>query len=289
MSRFGSNLMQSAGLSKVATTSQTLTIIPETRLNALFVAGPPDQVRDVENVLKVLDAAELPEQLRDRAPRTIPVLHADASQVAEIVRNVYKTELEGEQPQGDRNNPIAMMFGGGRSSSGRGSNAREQIKMTLGVDTTTNQLIVSASDSLFKQVEALVQELDKAAMEARQTVRVVNVQTANAEAVQQALTTMIPKLTVSAGSGRSSSSRSSSGSRTSSSSGPTPPFFGGGPSPFGGGPSPFGGGGPSGDQIRQMILQRMQQGGGFPGRSSSGFTPGSRFGSSGGRSDGGRR
>ena len=278
MSRFGSSLMQSAGLSSVATTSQTLQIIPETRLNALFVAGPSDEVRDVENVLKVLDASELPEQLRDRAPRTIAIYHADATQVADIVRSVYSDEMEADRDRGgDRGNPIAMMFGGRGSS--RTTNAREQVRLTLGVDTTTNQLIVSANDSLFRQVEELVKELDNAAFEARQTVRVVNVQTSNAEAVQQALTTMIPKLSVSTSSGRSTSARTTGAS---SNSGARPPGFGGGASP---------------DQIRQMIMQRLQQGGGGPGgRSSSGFQPGGRtsqrgssgFNPGGGRFGGGR-
>ncbi|NOX54106.1 MAG: hypothetical protein GXP27_06630, partial [Planctomycetes bacterium] len=263
LSRFGSSVMQSTGLSNVAST-ETLQIIPETRLNALFVSGPPDKVRDVENVLKVLDASELPEQLRDRAPRTIPVEYADATQVAEIIRSVYAVEMGQSQQSSARGGtppggPLAAFLG--RGGSRGGSRAAEQVKLTLGVDTSTNQIIVSCNDSLYRQIEALVKELDQAAYEARQTVRVVTVQHANAEAVQQALTSMIPKLSITTSTGTSSVSSS----RTSRP-GTPPPRVGGGPSP---------------DQIRAFFLQRlrerMSQGGRSPfSRGSSGFRPPSR-------------
>ncbi len=265
LSRFGSNMLQSTGLSGV-TSTETLQIIPETRLNALFVSGPPDKVRDVENVLRVLDASELPEQLRQRTPRIIQVQYADASQVAEVIRNVFAVEMQGEQqrPTG----PFAA-FGRGRPSGPRGPN---QVRLTLGVDTSTNQIIVSCDESLYRQIEALVKELDRAAFEARQTVRVVAVQAADPEAVQQALTSMIPKVTITAGSSTTSTTtRSTSRTRSRTGSPGRPPF-----------------GGPPPDQLRAMMIQRMRQflqGGGGRGfrppggsRGPSRFSPRSPFG-----------
>jgi len=129
------------------------------------------------------------------------------------------------------------------------------------VDIGTNQLIVSASDSLFRQVEALVQDLDRSAFDARQTVRVVPVQNSDGDVTLQALTSLIPKLSITTTTG---STASKIPSRTSSSS-------------SAGRPSPFGGGGPGSDQLRQMIMQRMSQRlgqGGTPSRGGSSFRPG---------------
>ncbi|MFP6704141.1 MAG: secretin N-terminal domain-containing protein, partial [Planctomycetaceae bacterium] len=63
ISSLGSSLMDMTGINSLQSGPMALRIIPETRANALFVAGPADQVADVESVLKILDAAELPAQL----------------------------------------------------------------------------------------------------------------------------------------------------------------------------------------------------------------------------------
>ena len=75
--------------------------------------------------------------------------------------------------------------------------------MTLGVDSRTSALIVSASDSLFKQVENLVATLDDAAMDAKRTVKIVTLENTNSSAIQQAVSALLPKASVSTGAGAS--------------------------------------------------------------------------------------
>jgi type II secretory pathway component GspD/PulD (secretin) len=197
----GRGLADMTGLSDLGSGPQTLRIIPDLRSNSLFVMGPADMVQDVEEVLKILDSSELPGTLRDRVPRMITVDSADVDEVAAIVRDVYRDYLESPQQRagGDRNNPLAMLMGmqGGGGDQRRGGGRTPEVRMTLGVDRRTNQLIVSAEDSLFRQVEALVQSLDAAAQAAQQTVRVVKLEHTQANVVQEALQSMIPKVSVS--------------------------------------------------------------------------------------------
>lgn len=198
----GRGLAEMTGLSNLASGPQTLRIIPETRSNSLFVMGPADVVKDVEEVLRILDASELPETLRDRVPRMITVEHADVDDVAAIVRDVYRDYLEsGQLGGGNRNvNPLALLMGaqGGGGDGGQRRGGRyPEVRLTLGVDRRTNQLIVSAEDSLFRQIEALVRSLDAAAEAAQQTVRVVKLEHTRAAVVQETLASMIPKVTVS--------------------------------------------------------------------------------------------
>jgi|GEM_PF-1326710 len=262
------NLLGMMGLSQLTATPQTLRIIPEVRQNALFIAGPPDQIQQIEEVLKVLDASELPESLRDRVPRMIPVEFANVSDVAAIVRDVYKEELEGVQaaaPQGrgrggrgggGSDNPLAALFGGG--GGGEAVNAqRRGIQMTLGIDTQSNSLIVSASDSLFRQVEALVATIDLAAEDSASTVRVVPLENGNPAIVQQTLTSLIGKIRVST---TTSGSTPAATSTPGQSTGSTPSSAG------------------QSDAMRQMFEQRMRErmsegsrGGGDSGRSFRGF------------------
>ncbi len=214
----------SAGLFSMSTTStglvgssQRLRIIPETRSNALFVSGPALKVQDVEELLKILDSSELPESLRDRIPRLIPVEHADAAQVAEIIKEVYQADMSGETRNTGGGSGTRGGGGTGRRDTlvGNGNNRGRQnrprlsaARLTVGVDTRTNQLVVSASDALHRQIQALVQSLDRAALEAKPTVRVVKLATANSLVVQQALGSLFPKIKVST-TGRSSSSAAS--------------------------------------------------------------------------------
>ena len=291
-SSLGSSLMDMTGINSLGTGPNALRIIPETRANALFVSGPPDQIADVESVLKILDAAELPAQLRARAPRYINVEHADVNEVAQIVRDVYKEELassgrsgggggssrggssRGGSRGGSSSNPFAMfMGGGGGSSRGRGGNSggRSGVRMTLGVDSRTSALVVSASDSLFKQVENLVQTLDAAAMEAKRTVKIVTLENTNSSAIQQAVSALLPKASVSTGAGanRPSSFGTSSRSGRSGRSGST-------------------GGSSQAARMQQFMQMRGRGGsGGFGGR--TGSTRGSSRGGSsrGGSSRGG--
>src|SRR5262249_47098162 len=133
-----------------------------------------------------------------RVPRMIPVEHADVTEIADIVRDVYREHLEGGQGQGGNrggvfnNNPMAAMFAGmNQQQQGSGGRGRQR---SIRVDTRTNQLVVSASDSLFRQVEVLVKSLDESANKARRTVRVVSLQNSNSSVVQQTLGSLLGKV-----------------------------------------------------------------------------------------------
>jgi type II secretory pathway component GspD/PulD (secretin) len=177
-----------------------LRIIPEVRSNALFISGSEEEVNQVMEALRVLDSSELPESLKDRVPRMIAVEHADVVDVAEIVRDVYKEQIEGgQQPGGQQGqnrggqfNPMAMFMGGGpqQQQQPRG----RAVQLSIGVDTRTNTLIVSASDAMFRQVEALVEALDHSANQARRTMKVVSMQNANSAVVQQTLASLMGKV-----------------------------------------------------------------------------------------------
>ncbi|MCC7425140.1 MAG: hypothetical protein IT428_33135 [Planctomycetaceae bacterium] len=222
LSSLSGKLVDMTGLGS-ATSGDVLRIIPDERTNSLFVSGPQSKVRDIENMLKIIDASEVPESLRDRIPRTIPVKHADVRQVAEMVREVFKDYMEDPrqaQMRGAGGNPFAaMLMGGAAGNNSRG--ARNQgIRLTLAVDTTTSELIVSCDDALFREIEGVVADRDKAAKDVEPTVRIVALDDANRAVVQQALQSMNPKIIVSTtGGGRGFRGQQSSGDSSQSGSG----------------------------------------------------------------------
>jgi type II secretory pathway component GspD/PulD (secretin) len=259
-------------------------IIPETRLNALIVEAAPADLDTVENLLKILDQGDVPETQVSPKPRLIPVQNSSASQIADIVKEVYQERLAGASRQRQPSpEDFIQMLRGGSSSGSRGSsssrrNPNDQLpKMTIGVDERTNSLIVSAPNALFEEVRQLVETLDQATSESNTAVKVVTMRRSNPATVQKALTAIAGEKVKSQRQGESSSSSSSSrdggsrdgGSRSSgdssfadqmrqraeffnslrggssgSSSGDRPSFFGG--SRDGGSSRSFGGGFPFG-------------------------------------------
>ncbi|MBC8290987.1 MAG: hypothetical protein H8E37_11795 [Planctomycetes bacterium] len=268
ISSMGRSVANMSGLDGLLNSPTTLRIIPDTRSNSLFVTGPPHLVNECEEMLKILDASELPEQLRERAPRYIPVKHADIADVADMIEDIYKEEMNPPQQRsnqrggGGGSNPLAAMMG---AATGGGGAAR--VKLTLGVDSRTSRLIVSCSEPLFNQIRTMVEDIDLAAKDANRTIRVVKLENANSEILQQTLGSLMPRVRVS----RSSTSSRSNGQSNNGNNG-----------------------GDNGaadaarkaqeDAFRRAIQQRMQQGG----QSGRGGQPGS-FGGRGGQQPGGSR
>jgi hypothetical protein len=246
VSSFGSSLMGMTGLGNMAASPQTLQIIPELRLNALFVSGPKAKVREVEEMLKVLDSNELPDSLRNKSSHIVQLEYADAQEVYDVLKDVYKGYLEdgSNNPQA---NALAMLMGGGRGRND--PNQKPKAQLALGIDKRTNQVIVWGDENLFKEIESLALNLDDAAQEAKRTVRVLSLQNTNSSVVTSALGQLMPKVKVSSSGPRTSTS-SSSGNGTS----PGTTSSGGNSTPSPQIPN-------QDQQMREMFRQRMMQGG----------------------------
>jgi type II secretory pathway component GspD/PulD (secretin) len=266
LSSMGRGIMGMSGLDSVLSGPQTLRIIPDVRSNSLFVSGPPHQIDEVEDVLRILDASELPEQLRDRAPRYIAVKHAQVDEVAEIIRDVFKEELTPPQPVqqqrgGGGANPFAALMGGGGSAA-----SAPKVQMTLGIDYQNSRLYVSSNDPMFQQVSAMVEEIDSAALEARRTIRVVPLQHASSAIIQQTIGSLLPRVRVSSSSTSGRAASSSGGGNTGSSNNEQQQ---------------------AAEQLRQQFIQRALQGGGGGRPGGGGGRPGGG-GTQGGGRPGGR-
>ncbi|MFO1041862.1 MAG: secretin N-terminal domain-containing protein [Planctomycetaceae bacterium] len=260
LSTLGRGMMNATGLNQTLGGANDLRIITDIRANALFVTGPREQIAEVEAMLELLDSSELPESLRDRVPRSIPIEFAEVDDVADIVESVFKDSMTPD-PQaqqggnGQRFNPLAMLMGGGQGGSG--GRKDPGVQLSIGVDRRTSHLIVACNESLFRQIESLVKSIDERARDARQTVRVMHLETADPTLVSSTLTSLIPKVTITAT--RGGANRKNQGEQP--------------------------GGGAQPDAVRDpQLIQRMQQGQGS--RNRGGGTGGSgqrpNFGNGGG-------
>jgi hypothetical protein len=203
-----------------------VSIIPDPRLNALMVLAKSKDIDMIEQLLQVIDQQASPENVQTvAAPRFIPVKNSDAAELATVVRQVYASRLAADASQPRQPSPEDLIRalrggrGGGRGGSGGNQNNRgEEQKMTIGVDTRTNSLIVSAPNYLFEEVKTLVEELDSAVLTSDETVRVVTLKRANADLVQRSLVSVLGDSATTNRTGSSTSSNSGSQSSRSGSS-----------------------------------------------------------------------
>lgn len=147
-------------------------IVPDSRLNALFISASAADLDLIERLLTYIDQNETPETQVARKPRLIPVRYTSATEIEKVVRQVYSDRLIGGGGSGGQaRQPSpedfirALRGGGGRGGRGGGGSdeAEDVNKLALGVDERSNSLVVSAPQPLYEEVEALVHLLDQAA------------------------------------------------------------------------------------------------------------------------------
>ena len=172
-------------------------ITPDTRLNALIVRATPTDQDTIYQLLQVLDLGDPPENLAAPKPRMIPVYNTQAEEVANVVRQVYQDRMTTGAGGGMGGPPNPAQFiqalqnlrggRGGRGGGGGRNTADEVTKMSIGVDSRTNSLVVVAPDALFQEVKELVGDLDQGALNSNQTLQVVTLQRLSPDAVRRSL------------------------------------------------------------------------------------------------------
>src|SRR5690606_22924107 len=245
-------------------------IVPDSRLNALFISASAADLDLIERLLTYIDQNETPETQVARKPRLIPVRYTSATEIEKVVRQVYSDRLIGGGGSGGQaRQPSpedfirALRGGGGRGGRGGGGSdeAEDVNKLALGVDERSNSLVVSAPQPLFEEVEALVHILDQAASTTGdQSSFMYTAKRTSPAAIQQALQAIagdkVKVVTRTPGTTTSPTTSTASTSQPSTSSGP----------PSGANP----------DDVRErmqrfmQLRDMMQRGGGDSGRSGRG-------------------
>ena len=141
-------------------------------------------------MLKILDQKESPEDISVAPkPRMIPVQNTRAQEVADVVKQVYADRMI--ESSSTNRQPMMPWFMMGHRQTTPTKPGDEVAKIAVGVDSRTNSLIVSAPDPLFEEVKQLVSQLDVAAGDQGQTVRVVALHRASASAVEEAISAIV--------------------------------------------------------------------------------------------------
>ncbi len=196
------DLLLGGGGGSSAFSSSNVQIVPDARLNALIVQAKPAELDTIEQLLKVLDQRTGPENVEaDGQARSIPVFNTSATEIAQIVQQVYQDRISGGGGAMSPQDMMKMLRGGPNTE-------QQMAKMSIAVDTRNNLLIVRAPDPLFEEVKLLVQQLDEVDGDSPETTRVVSLKNTNSAAVQRALTSILNNVKTSTTSSTASSTPS---------------------------------------------------------------------------------
>jgi type II secretory pathway component GspD/PulD (secretin) len=206
--------------------SGTVSIVANQRLNALIVQANDEDLQMIDELLVVIDREGSETEIETAGkPRLIPLTYTDAKEISAVLKEVYAGRITGassggqQQQRGGQEDMMRQMMqrmaGGGRGGSGGGGGSNEvkgePAKMTIGVDASSNSLIIAAPEPMFKEVEELVMALDQAGTQTQESIEVRTLHLANPDVVNTALRAILGEnVSTSGSSGGSSSSSASS-------------------------------------------------------------------------------
>jgi type II secretory pathway component GspD/PulD (secretin) len=143
-------------------------IVPDARLNTILVQGTRADRSKIEDLLRFLDTADVPEGVAANKPKLVPIKNTQAARVEQIIRSLFAAKLKAQ------------------GSSGNGSSGWFDPEMT--VDEVTNSLIVMAPGPLAEEITKLAETLDEAALADRsRSVRIIPLKKTNVGRMEGAL------------------------------------------------------------------------------------------------------
>lgn len=147
--------------------------VPDPAGNAVIVRASLVDLVSVENLIRSLD--QKPSSKVVRSPRILPLKRAKADEIVAVLKEVYADYL-----QPGSGGPMALP---GFSARAGGKAAA----LAVGVDASSNSLVVAASDEVFEQIKTLVGDLDRNLGEAGRSYRLLPLKNASPLDVEEAL------------------------------------------------------------------------------------------------------
>jgi type II secretion system protein D len=247
------------------TRQDRIRVVADPATNQLLIKASPLDILTIRELLgKALDTGEVDSEAVMKT-HIIPLKHSIASDLAYILRDVYR-EYMNNNPSPGRGGPLtsfANALSGNQPKLGLDPYGGTQgVSLSLGVDDHTNSLIVNCNEKMFKDVKTLVDAMEEANEKTTMSIKIVSVKNLDPMVIQTAVDAVQGRKTSGFGPGGfGPGMQFGGGGGVFGGTGPGGTFGGGTFRPGGGGGGGFFPGGGGG-------------GGFFPGGGGGGFRPG---------------
>ncbi|MEM9368796.1 MAG: secretin N-terminal domain-containing protein [Planctomycetota bacterium] len=160
----------------------SITVVADPRLNRLIAQGTASDIEVIEGYLKIVDRDKgLTEVETDGASAVIELLHTQASEVADVLRDAFAGQVvessQSTKAAGSASESAAAAKAAaaaaaaakakaksdrpGEGGSSRGQDVDNEPKMTIAVHEASNSLIVTGPPQLFARAKRLAEMVDQ--------------------------------------------------------------------------------------------------------------------------------
>lgn len=166
-----------------AVTGPVVRLAADKRTNSILVRAPRQIVVTIRRFIETeLDVNNIDQKLALK-PRIYPLKNADAIDMADVLKEIYKDYVQA--PTGGGMQP-GMPFNPFMQQQQQQQPERS-IKLFIAANTKDNSLVMNCPDILWDEVSTLLKELDKDAVDNTQQVKVINVGKADPVMLQRAV------------------------------------------------------------------------------------------------------
>src|SRR5262249_8552002 len=162
-------------------------VVADAETNTIMVKAKPLDMAAIKKLVK-----ESLDVTSDDSNKTIkthvigPLKNAKADDVAEVIKDVYRESMNNNARE--RVAPRLLLFGRPQNQLNIDpTGAPKGVTLSVSVDTPTNSLVISCPTDMYKDIKKLVEMLEKAAANTKQTVQVIRVKGIDPKVLQQAI------------------------------------------------------------------------------------------------------
>ena len=162
--------------------------IVDRQTNSILVqGGTADQLRQIEELINMYDNPKNTSTRPARVTQIFHIQHSKASVIADVIKDTYRDLLSTKDKALESYNQTkAQGKSGGRGyisydfgekeDDGKMSKSRFSGALSMGIDDTTNTLLVScATQNMMLNIQQIIERLDKAAVPAAQSLTVLQI------------------------------------------------------------------------------------------------------------------
>ena len=172
---------------------QRVKIVADARINGLIVSGNRADRKVVEELLGVIDSEDLLDTLQQITPTTVQLQSASARSVADIIEDVYKSQMSA----GAGRRPVQIPEGVTTSVAIVLQQLNAQASsplLTVAVDEITNSIVLRAPLDLTTEIKSFIEKLDKQSTDAPgRRVQLLRLQSTNTKNLEKALKLLMAK------------------------------------------------------------------------------------------------
>jgi hypothetical protein len=162
---------------------EPLKFTPDSVTNSILVQNADEeQLVRIRELVEFYDRAEPPDSQSIRKTQIVAVKHAKAQAVADVLKDVYRDLLSpndkalvSNNPRQEQPRPAYTYFNMGDNKSATDNVPKFKGLLSIGIDATSNSLVVSAPQFLLADVLSMIERLDAATLPKEPVVRVINV------------------------------------------------------------------------------------------------------------------